>query len=73
MERHHQFIAKFREVEYAEKIKKAACSRSNIMNNHFYKEGDEVFYQEKIEMHCLVRQKFFVKKEEKFTSLQMVI
>ena len=47
MERHHDFIKKFREVEYSEKIKKAASVRSGVMNNRFYKEGDEVFYQEK--------------------------
>ena len=62
MERHHQFIAKFREVEYAEKIKKAACSRSNIMNNHFYKEGDEVFYQEKDRNAWLGPSKVFCQK-----------
>ena len=47
MERHHEFIKKFREVEYSEKIKKAANTRSGVMNNRFYKEGEEVFYQEK--------------------------
>ena len=47
MERHQDFVKKFREVEYSEKIKKAALSRSSTMNNIFYKEGDEVFYQDK--------------------------
>ena len=47
MERHHDFIKKFREVEYSEKIKKAASVRTGVMNNRFYEEGDEVFYQEK--------------------------
>ena len=47
MDRHHEFMTKFRETEYSDKIRKAANMRSNVMNNHFYKEGDEVFYQEK--------------------------
>ena len=46
MERHQEFIAKFREHEYADKIKRAAKCRSNVMNNIFYSEGDEVFFQE---------------------------
>ena len=47
MERHHEFIKKFREVEYSEKLKKPARARSGVMNNHFYRDGDEVFYEEK--------------------------
>ena len=47
MERHHDFIRRFREIEYTEKIKRAAQGRSNTMNNNFYKEGDEVLYQDK--------------------------
>ena len=43
MERHHEFIKKFREVEYSQNLKKAVKARSGVMNNHFYKEGDEVF------------------------------
>ena len=31
----------------ATKLKKAAQCRSNVANNHFYTEGDKVFYQEK--------------------------
>ena len=47
MERHQEFIQKFREQEYSNKLKRAATSRSNVMNNFFYNEGDEVFFQEK--------------------------
>ena len=62
MERHKEFIQKFREVEYSEKIRKAAQSRSNIMNNIFYKEGDEVFYQEKDKIAWLGPVKVFCQK-----------
>ena len=43
MERHQDLIKRFREIEYSEKIKKAAKCRSGVMNNRFYKEGEEVF------------------------------
>ena len=59
MERHHEFIKKFREKEYSEKIKKAANYRSGVMNNRFYKEGDEVFYQEKDKLAWLGPVKVF--------------
>ena len=62
MERHQDFIKKFREVEYTEKIRKAAQSRSSIMNNIFYKEGDEVFYQEKDKIAWLGPVKVFCQK-----------
>ena len=62
MERHHDFIKKFREVEYSEKIKKAASARSGVMNNHFYKEGDEVFYQEKDKIAWLGPVKVFCQR-----------
>ena len=47
MERHHEFMKKFREHEYSLKLRTAAQSRSSQMNNRFYQEGDEVFFQEK--------------------------
>ena len=62
MERHHTFIKKFREHEYSDKIKKAAQSRSSVMNNIFYKEGDEVFFQEKDKKSWLGPVKVFCQK-----------
>ena len=47
MERHQEFIKRFREQEYSDKLKKAARLRASEINNHFYNEGDEVLYQEK--------------------------
>ena len=40
MERHQDLNKRFREIDYSEKIKKC---RSGVMNNRFYKEGEEVF------------------------------
>ena len=62
MERHHDFIKKFREHEYGDKIKKAANIRSSVMNDRFYVEGDEVFYQDKDKKAWLGPVKVFCQK-----------
>ena len=46
MDRHYQFMKRFREHEYGDKIKRAGNIRSNEINNRYYVEGDEVFFQE---------------------------
>ena len=39
-------MKRFREHEYGDKIKRAGNIRSNEINNRYYVEGDEVFFQE---------------------------
>ena len=74
MERHQDLIKRFREIEYSEKIKKAAKCRSGVMNNRFYKEGEEVFFiRKRTRLLGMALLRCFVREEEKFTSLQMEI
>ena len=62
MERHQEFIQKFREKEYSSKIKRAANCRSSVMHNLFYNEGDEVFFQEKDKKSWIGPVKVFCQK-----------
>ena len=62
MERHHDFIRRFREHEHSDKIKKAAKFRSSKMNDRFYEEGDEMFFQEKDKKSWLGPVKVFCQK-----------
>ena len=66
MERHQEFIKKFREVEYSEKLKKAARERRSVVKSQNYEEGDEVFYQEKDKIAWLGPVRFFVREDKKF-------
>ena len=68
MERKHEFIKKFREVEYSEKLKKAASARSGVMNNRFYEEGEQVFYQEKDKVAWLGPVKVFCQRVYDFAN-----
>ena len=47
MERHHEILKEFREIEYSTKLKKAAVQQNRQFNEIRYEEDDWVFYQEK--------------------------
>ena len=47
MERHHDVMKEFREIEYSTKLKKAAVQQNKKFNEIKYEEDDWVFYQEK--------------------------
>ena len=49
MECHHEVTKKFREIEYGTKLERASEVQNRKFNSMKYKEGDLVFYQEKMQ------------------------